>query len=410
MEALDEKIRTIVEENNYIKKKISELDKKLKGADREKRKSSLVFFGVEEKGKSEGGLVNYIKDIIVDLGVHMNSQEISNVFRLWRQTENKNRPVLVSITTRWKKYLILKNKPNLPPGINVKEDFSKESLEKQKQLQLQVEEEKKKGNIAYIRFDKLIVIKPKENTREKRKRETSSSPNSFSSSSLQMKGNTNKILRNPEQSLPKTYTQYTELYRASKIRPTIGHSKKLITASEHRKKTTVINTSTYINNQPTKRLPLRPVPAGVSDHHPLTRRIKTLKIATLNTRTLRTEESLHELEKALEDIDWDILDINEIRKLGEKIEESSDYILFHKGEIAGLRGVGFRVKLSLKRHILQLIGITDRIAVLNINIPGYRKPWSIIQISSPTEQATRSEIKKIIQRAYTNSNKVFTQP
>lgn len=137
----------------------------------------------------------------------MNSQEISNVFRLGRQTENKNRPVLVSITTQWKKHLILKNKANLPSGINVKEDFSKETLEKRKQLQPQVEEEKKKGNIAYIKFDKLIVIKPKDNAREKRKRETSSSPNSSPSLSLQKKGNNNETLRNPEPSLPKTYAK-----------------------------------------------------------------------------------------------------------------------------------------------------------------------------------------------------------
>lgn len=206
MEALDEKMRTITEENDYLKKKVSELEQKLKGADRERRKSNLVFFGVEEKGKSEGELVDYIKEIIVDMGVHMVSQEISNVFRVGKQTENKNRPVVVSITTQWKKHLILKNKPKLPPGLNIKEDYSKETLEKRKELQPQVEEEKKNGNIAYIKFDKLVVIKPKDNTREKRKRETSSSPNA-SLSSLQKKVSTSKIVHNQGQPLPKTYTK-----------------------------------------------------------------------------------------------------------------------------------------------------------------------------------------------------------
>ncbi|CAK1579726.1 unnamed protein product [Parnassius mnemosyne] len=127
MEALDEKMRSITEENEYIKKKVSELEHKLKGADRERRKINLVFFGVEEKGKSEGELVNYIKEIIEEMGVHMVSQEISNVFRVGKQTEDKNRPVVVSITTQWKKHLILKNMPNLPSGINIKEDYSKET-------------------------------------------------------------------------------------------------------------------------------------------------------------------------------------------------------------------------------------------------------------------------------------------
>lgn len=199
MEALDEKMKIVIEENNKLKIKVLELEEKLKTADREKRKSNLVFFGIEEKGKSEGELVDYIKDLIVDMGVHLDSQEISNIYRIGRQTENMNRPVVVSITTQWKKHLILKNKTNLQSGINVKEDYSKEILEKRKQLQPQLVEEKKKGNIAYIKYDKLIVIKPKDNNREKRKRETSSSPKLSS----QKKASTSKLSYNPTQPLPK---------------------------------------------------------------------------------------------------------------------------------------------------------------------------------------------------------------
>ncbi|CAG4938557.1 unnamed protein product [Colias eurytheme] len=80
-----------------------------------------------------------------------------------------------------------------------------------------------------------------------------------------------------------------------------------------------------------------------------------------------------------------------MRRLEEKIEERKDYILFHKGEIAGHRGVGFLIKKSLKQHIHELIGISDRIAILNIDIPGYRKLWSVIQIYAPTEQASRRD-------------------
>ncbi|KAI8423456.1 hypothetical protein MSG28_012588 [Choristoneura fumiferana] len=143
---------------------------------------------MEERGKSEGELVDYIKDLIVDMGVHMDSHEISNVYRIGIKSKNKNRPVVASITTRWKKHIILKNKTSLPPGIYVKEDYSKEILEKRKQLQPQLEEENKKGNIAYIKYDKLIVLKQKGNNREKRKRVTSDSPKS----SAQKKVNKNQ--------------------------------------------------------------------------------------------------------------------------------------------------------------------------------------------------------------------------
>nr|XP_049701309.1 LINE-1 retrotransposable element ORF2 protein [Helicoverpa armigera] len=47
----------------------------------------------------------------------------------------------------------------------------------------------------------------------------------------------------------------------------------------------------------------------------------------------------------------------------------------------------------MKQEIQELIGISDRIAVLNINIPGYQKMWSIIQVYAPTEQAAENETK-----------------
>lgn len=144
MEAIDDKMNTIIEENNYLKNKISELETKIKWLETAKRKNNLVFFEVEEEGKTETELVDHIKDIVEDTGVQMNSQEISNLYRIGKKTENRSRPVVVSLTTMWKKHLILKNKSSLPPNIYVKEDYSKEILEKRKQLQPQLEEEKKR--------------------------------------------------------------------------------------------------------------------------------------------------------------------------------------------------------------------------------------------------------------------------
>ena len=210
MEALDEKMKTIMEENTKLKNKISELELKLKRSEIDKRKNNLVFFGINENIKFETELVDFIKEIIVSMEVNMDSQEISKVYRIGQKTENKNRPVVATITTQWKKHLILKNKHNLPQGINIKEDYPKEILDKRKQLQPQVEEEIKKGNIAYIKYDKLIVKRPKEN-REKRKRETSDSPKAPSEKKI---NNKKALLNNPSPTLPKTHTRVT-------IRPNI---------------------------------------------------------------------------------------------------------------------------------------------------------------------------------------------
>ncbi|GBP47410.1 High-affinity choline transporter 1 [Eumeta japonica] len=63
------------------------------------------------------------------------------------------------------------------------EDFPKEVLAKRKALQEKLKEERKKGKIVFLKYDKLVV-KENESIKEKRKRETSSSPHS---SDLQLK-------------------------------------------------------------------------------------------------------------------------------------------------------------------------------------------------------------------------------
>lgn len=66
--------------------------------------------------------------------------------------------------------------------------------------------------------------------------------------------------------------------------------------------------------------------------------------------------------------------------------------MYHKGEIAGQRGVGFLVKIKLKNQIIGFEGISDRIALLHLNLLQQPKKWTVIQVYSPIEQATKSEI------------------
>lgn len=120
---------------------------------------------------------------------------------------------------------------------------------------------------------------------------------------------------------------------------------------------------------------------------------KNIHVCTLNTRTLRTEESLKELEIAISNIKWDIIGISEMRRPGEGIEERNDYIMFHKGEHTGQKGVGFLIKSRLKKNIMGFEGVSDRIAVAHLKFPEYKKNWAIFQIYAPTEQAGISDIE-----------------
>lgn len=104
MKALDEKIKTITDKKNIFKTKMSELKEKINTIEKEKRKNNLVFFGIKEIEKTENELVDYIKEAIIDTEIRLNSHEIGNVYRIGQQTNNKIRPVVVSITTIWKKH------------------------------------------------------------------------------------------------------------------------------------------------------------------------------------------------------------------------------------------------------------------------------------------------------------------
>lgn len=68
----------------------------------------------------------------------------------------------------------MKNKKKLKE-FYITEDYSKETLEKRKALQPKLIEDRKTGNFAYIKYD-ILVIKENSNSKDKKKRETSTSP------------------------------------------------------------------------------------------------------------------------------------------------------------------------------------------------------------------------------------------
>ncbi|GBP46708.1 Craniofacial development protein 2 [Eumeta japonica] len=76
--------------------------------------------------------------------------------------------------------------------------------------------------------------------------------------------------------------------------------------------------------------------------------------------------------------------------------------------MGGQKGVEFMVKIHLKNYIQDFLGVTDRIATLNMKIPKYKKRWTIIQAYASTEQANKSEheffYSKLSQTIITHSN------
>lgn len=176
---LDEKFKMLEEQNQNLQAEVSELKGKIKELETQKKKNNLLFFGIKEgSAEEEKNIVKFMKEKInTHLSLDIQEYEVDKAHRIGQKTNSGLRPILISLTSNWKRNLILKNKKKLPEGIYIKEDFTKETLEIRKSLQPKLEEERKKGNIAYLRGEKLIIKKPSATEKsEKRKRVTSSSP------------------------------------------------------------------------------------------------------------------------------------------------------------------------------------------------------------------------------------------
>lgn len=162
--------------------------------------------------------------------------------------------------------------------------------------------------------------------------------------------------------------------------------------------------SIIANNPPPSRL----VPVGEKDHNPpakininnttnatkttgITKPLQpTLKIGTLNVRSLATTKSFIELTYMLQQIKIDILGLAEVRRMGYAIEEHENYIFCYKGETLGQYGVGFLINKKHKNNIVSFSAFSERVALLKIKCNN--QLLSIIQVYAPTEKATDEEI------------------
>ncbi|KAF9418052.1 hypothetical protein HW555_005036 [Spodoptera exigua] len=135
-----------------------------------------LIYGLKEGEKSTTELINYTKQKFQEeLDITLGDYDINRIYRIGKITnKGRPRPTLLSFTNGWKKSEIIKNKKK-SKVLYIADDYSKETLEKRKALLPKLKEERNKGNIAYLKYDELI-IKENSTANEKRKREPSASP------------------------------------------------------------------------------------------------------------------------------------------------------------------------------------------------------------------------------------------
>lgn len=118
-----------------------------------------------------------------------------------------------------------------------------------------------------------------------------------------------------------------------------------------------------------------------------------INIGTFNTRTLRTEDRMEELENALNEIRWDIIGITEIRRNEEVLmERKNGYVLLHSSADKSMFGTGFMIKNKFRNNILNFIAVSKRIAVLKMVFK--KRKCTIFQVHAPTSEHKEEEIVK----------------
>ncbi|KAF2896813.1 hypothetical protein ILUMI_09361 [Ignelater luminosus] len=139
-----------------------------------------------------------------------------------------------------------------------------------------------------------------------------------------------------------------------------------------------------------------------------------LNICTINVRTLKYDEYVMEMEKAIEKFKWDVIGMCEVRRMGEEIyERKTGHILYSMGVVKGTAGVGFWINKKLKSSIRQFWGKSDRVASVILQLNNEER-LAIIQVYAPTESATLTakrrfyeDLEKVLLKLQSKSDNII---
>ena len=159
--------------------RVKNLEAKTDDLENRSRRCNLCFDGVtEDTNESWSTTEKKIQDIITTkLNIQMDEFTIERAHRVGRRNATgKPRTIVAKFNSYKVKESILKSKKGLKgTNVYVREDFSQKILAKRKELLPKMHEERRKGNIAFLRYDKLVVY-PSRPGRENPPRSPQSSP------------------------------------------------------------------------------------------------------------------------------------------------------------------------------------------------------------------------------------------
>lgn len=123
-------------------------------------------------------------------------------------------------------------------------------------------------------------------------------------------------------------------------------------------------------------------------------RRRQLQIASINVRTLLSDQRLTELEEELGKVKWDVVGLSEIRRRGEEqITLKSGHIFHYAGQMdTSEGGVGFIIHRKHTKYIKEINTISPRVIYLTLQL-STRYSIKIIQAYAPTSTSEEEEIE-----------------
>lgn len=167
MQAMDGKLTDVVNElrdikmeNEAMKRQIKVQETKIANLEREVRRKNLIIRGIpDDEDEDPRQTKEKIFKICETLGVDVKSEtDVDEARRIGKPVADRQRPVLLKLTTANKKMEILRETKRLKGSeIWIDEDYPKDILEERKLLIPKLKEARNKGHRAQLRYNKLII-------------------------------------------------------------------------------------------------------------------------------------------------------------------------------------------------------------------------------------------------------------
>ena len=123
--------------------------------------------------------------------------------------------------------------------------------------------------------------------------------------------------------------------------------------------------------------------------------MQNLKTATINVRTLSDECHLQNLLHETENINWDLIGLSKVRRIGEEISSIykglARYPFSQRKRKSKLNGTGFSIHKKLKNNIKNFDGISDRVTSVTIKLSN-KYYLKVVQVYNPTSTSTQEAL------------------